>query len=66
MKKFLFGPMSLKFFVRDLIDEQQTIRIFSYIQIKSEESLQVFDWFDYLLEDSIYFFVFGIVSQVGR
>ena len=66
MKKFLFGPVSLKFFVRDLIDEQQTIRIFSYIQIKSEESLQVFDWFDYLLEDSIYFFVFGIVSQVGR
>ena len=29
---------------------------FIYIQfIKSEESLQVFDWFDYLLEDSIFF-----------
>ena len=29
---------------------------FIYIQfVKSEESLQVFDWFDYLLEDSIFF-----------
>ena len=31
-------------------------RDFIYIQfVKSEESLQVFDWFDYLLEDSIFF-----------
>ena len=51
----MFGPMSLK--ICSHCPNYDGPR-FIYIQfIKSEESLQVFDWFDYLLEDSIFFYV---------
>ena len=49
----MFGPV-----VPEMpLECPMTDRGFFYIQIKSEESLQVFDWFDYLLEDSIFFCV---------